>query len=453
MNIRFIVASIFIISFVSQTTMLSAPELISVGLFVYFFLDLIENFGKQIVILHFFIVLAIIQWLIMPILAYHIYNQSNYLAVLWVKTMEVPAEKYFEYVLPGTIAMILGFRFPLKYPPSYKNPLAYIKRTQNYLIGKSKIGWNLIGLGLVTSSIGFFVPAGLGNVIFLFGALVYCGILYLFYSDYKNKWVPLGILFLMEAVNALKSGMFGGSLFVLITFFIILSLQWNLKFITKFSAIAIGFFFILVLQSVKAEYRAATWSGANDSKASTFGTLVAQKIDSKDAIVNQDNLFFLVMRFNNGWQISRTMDRVPARIPYGNGETIFLSLAATAVPRVLWADKPQTGGKFNLERYWGISYGRTAMNISPLGEGYANFGVFGGIIFMFLFGLLLNWCIERMMNWVEKRPTIICWFPLIFYSFYGVETDLLSILNALFKGVVFTYFFLRLYRYISKIRI
>ncbi|MEI6411929.1 MAG: hypothetical protein WCR52_21230, partial [Bacteroidota bacterium] len=243
-----------------------------------------------------------------------------------------------------------------------------------------------------------------------------------------------------------------GSLFVLITFFIILSLQWELKFITKLSAIVIGFFFILVLQSVKGEYRAATWSSGKDS-ASTFGTLVSQKIDSKESLINQDNLFFLVTRFNNGWQISRTMARVPAKLPYGNGETILISLAATIAPRVIWPDKPEMGGKFNLDRYWGQNFGRTAMNISPLGEGYANFGVFGGIVYMFFFGLLLNWCIERMMNWVDKRPTIICWFPLIFYSFYGVETDLLSILNALFKGVVFTYFFLRSYKYFTKNKI
>jgi len=452
MNIQYISAAIFIASFASQTTDLSSPELMSIGLFTYFLLDLVHNFGKQIVILRFFIVLAIIQWLIMPILSYHIYNKSNYLAVLWVKTMEVPSETYYEYVLPGTIAMILGFKFPLKYPPSYKNPIAYIHQTQAYLMGKSQIGWNLIALGAVTSSVGFIAPAVLGNVVFLFGALVYCGILYLFYSDYKNKWVPLSILFLMEGINSLKSGMFGGSLFVLITFFIILSLQWELKFITKLSAIVVGFFFIVILQSVKGEYRSATWSSGNGS-ASTFGTLISQKIDNKETLINQDNLFFLVTRFNNGWQISRTMARVPAKLPYGNGETILISLAATVAPRVIWPDKPEMGGKFNLDRYWGESFGRTAMNISPLGEGYANFGVFGGIVCMFFFGLLLNWCIERMMNWVDKRPTIICWFPLIFYSFYGVETDLLSILNALFKGVVFTYFFLRLYRYFTKIKI
>lgn len=446
MRLSFLLVAGFVLLVVSSSTELDNWESASVGMFAYFLLDLIDNYGKRIVILHFFIVLAIIQWLLMPILAYRMFDESNYLAKLWVKYMEVPPSTYFPYILPGTLAMILGFKFPINRPRFYHQPYKYLIQAKEFLQDQKQIGYTLIIIGSSVSLIGLVVGEIFGNVLFLIETLFYAGMLYLYMSNFKPKWVILVGLLTFEGIRALQSGMFGGSLFLLIIIMIIIGLEWNIRFGLKIIYITIGFAAVVLLQSSKGEYRQQTWTNKNKAGVDVFSNVVSEQIKSSDQLANENNIFFLVMRFNNGWQIARTMDRVPKRYPFSNGESIAMSLAATAVPRFLWPDKPKSGGKPNLERFWGESYGRTSMNISPIGEAYANFGVYGGIIYMFFFGLILNLAVTKVIFWVEKRPTILCWFPTIFYSFFGVETDLLNIANSFVKGVIFTYVFIRLFK-------
>ncbi len=446
MRFVFLLVSVFFLLLLTASTDLNGWETASIGFLIYFLLDLVDNYGKRIVILHFFIVLAIIQWLLMPILAYRMFDESNYLARLWVKYMEVPASTYFPYILPGTLAMIAGFKFPLKKPRFFEQPNSYILQAKEFLTGKKQLGYILIVLGSSVSIIGLVVGEIFGNILFLTETMIYAGVLYLYLSDFKPKSVVLAGLILFEGFRALQSGMFGGSLFLFIIIMIILGLEWNPRFGLKIAFIIIGFIGVIILQSAKGEYREQTWGDNSKAGLGVFSNVVSEQINNRDNLINENNIFFLILRFNNGWQISRTMDRVPKRYPFANGESIFMSLAATAVPRFLWPDKPKSGGRANLERFWGESYGRTAMNISPIGEAYANFGVYGGIVYMFFFGLALNWAIIKIMFWVQTRPTILCWFPTIFYSFFGVETDLLNIANSFVKGVIFTYVFIRLFK-------
>lgn len=445
MQARFALLSLFIFAFLSGIGTLSVGESASVGLFVFFLLDLIDNFGKKIVILHFFTVLAIFQWLIMPIFSYHWFNGQNHLAVLWVKVMEVSSEEYFSFVLPATIAMIVGFKFPIKQPRFINQPIVYIQQLRLFLKGKSNYGWILFLAGLLFSSLSLAIES-LSNIFFLLSTLVYAGVLYLFYSNFSNKVLVIGLLVIFEVVNSLKTGMFGGSLYLIILIVIILSLELRIRFATKLALISLGIILVILLQSVKGDYRASTWDDKGNAGVGVFTRIVEGKINNSAAFIGEENLFFLIMRFNNGWHIARTMDRVPKQYPYSEGESIAMSIAATLVPRFLWEDKPKAGGKANLERFWGESYGRTAMNISPVGEAYANFGTFGGAIFMFFFGLLLNWFVSSTIAWVERHPSIICWFPTIFYSFFGTETDIMGILNSFVKGIFFTYIFLWLFK-------
>lgn len=428
-------------------------ETLSVIISSFFFLDLISKFGNKIVLLEFMAFYGAFTWLLMPMIAYEMFPAEHPLARLWVKFMEISAVDYFSYIIPGLISMRFGFGFPLKSPTAASNPIVFIKNLRIFLKGKQYIGWCLIAIGGGFSALGLTVESTWGNVFFLFSSLFYVGILYLYFSDFPYKWLPIGLLIASEGLRSIQTGMFGGSIFLLVLIMIVLSIEWKLKLWTKAIFTGLAFFGIIIIQSIKGEYRATTWDDKEKANVDVFGSLVSQQINNSTALVDESKLFFLVLRFNNGWQIARTMDRVPSRHAFANGESIFNSLAAAAVPRFLWPDKPKTGGKANLERFWGESYGRTSMNISPIGEAYANFGRFGGIIYMFFFGLFLNWLIVKVLFWVDRKPTILCWFPVIFFSFFGVETDLLSIFNAFAKGVIFAILFTKAFQYATGRRL
>ena len=78
-----------------------------------------------------------------------------------------------------------------------------------------------------------------------------------------------------------------------------------------------------------------------------------------------------------------------------------------------------------------------SMNVSPMGEAYGNFGVQGGIIFMFFYGLFFSDAIFLLLKVIRKRPTLILWFPVLFLNSIQIETDILMCVNSLLKNLIF----------------
>ncbi len=150
---------------------------------------------------------------------------------------------------------------------------------------------------------------------------------------------------------------------------------------------------------------------------------------------------------NQGWLIGMTMKKVPSKFDFAYGETIATSVAAAIVPRFLWPDKPEAGGKGNLKRFWGYDLRGYSMNIGPFGEAYANFDKTGGVIYMFFYGLFFNLVLSLILKFSEKRPTIVLWVPFLFYYAIGVETDLLATMGSLVKGLIFTWIVFKIFRY------
>ena len=76
------------------------------------------------------------------------------------------------------------------------------------------------------------------------------------------------------------------------------------------------------------------------------------------------------------------------------------------------------------------------MNISIMGEAYANFG-YSGIWFMLAFGLFLNISYNIIIGEINKTPTLLFFMPIIYLQVIKAETDLVTVLNHLIKATVF----------------
>jgi hypothetical protein len=145
-------------------------------------------------------------------------------------------------------------------------------------------------------------------------------------------------------------------------------------------------------------------------------------------------------RLNQGWIIARVMNHMPAKQEFVRGETIENGIYAALLPRILAPNKAEAGGRANFERFTGTELPETtSMDVSLVGEGYANFGKTGGVIFLLIMGAFYNLAIIKTISLAKLYPTILFWLPIIFFQVIKAETDFATVLNHFTKAVIVTF--------------
>jgi len=241
--------------------------------------------------------------------------------------------------------------------------------------------------------------------------------------------------------NAINVGMFTIVVYMGITIFSFLFLGRRTSLFKKIIIFSLSASFLLVLQNVKLAYRNSTWaSNYSGSKISLFGELFWQKLQKGDELIEKDAFFPVYTRVNQGFNVCLVMRRIPAIQPYDNGTNILKSFASAFVPRFLWPDKPEAGGRFNMAYYAGYRIVGWSTNVGPLGEAYGSFGDTGGIVYMFFLGLFIRWMYLMIFKIARKIPLLICWLPVFFFQIISsAETDSLQIFNCLIKASFFVW--------------
>ncbi|RXK59443.1 hypothetical protein ESA94_15020 [Lacibacter luteus] len=415
-------------------------ELAGIGLFIFFLLNFINDIGKSYNPLDILILIALLQCMLMPIVVFHVYN-DNALIIALKYDMSVSADRYYGFMFPAILALIAGIKLPGLLQRSYQERIYQtIQRAKQHLQGKGNIGLLFIIVGFVAGFLTIFVPGDLGYVVYLFEKLLYVGVLYIYFSDYKSKKLYLGLAFFVIFSKSLFTGMFGELVYIMALGTMLVLLGKRIGTFLKYSIAFLGIVFVLLVQSVKSDYRDIVWKGAGEGGAGLYFSLLTNRITEPEQFFDWTSLFPIVNRANQGMIIGKVMDHVPARAPFAEGETIFTSLAASFVPRILWPDKPISGGKKNMERFTGFIIEGYSMNISPFGEAYGNFDVGGGIAFMFFYGLFFALIITLLLFIGKTRPTILLWLPILFLNAVQTETDVLMCVNSLLKGLMFVWF-------------
>ena len=135
----------------------------------------------------------------------------------------------------------------------------------------------------------------------------------------------------------------------------------------------------LVLQPIKASYRAQVWTNRGED------------VGFSGRVEAWQNSFSNPQKHSGGEAIGRLSELssvmhavivVPSRVDYMYGAT-YLQILYAPIPRLIWADKPDSRHEYS-QRY-GVIFGlqtdagseTTAFNLNPLVEGYWNFGWFG----------------------------------------------------------------------------
>ena len=127
------------------------------------------------------------------------------------------------------------------------------------------------------------------------------------------------------------------------------------------------------IQFVKTDFRSEL-----DSRAQNRDELIWNKtldnLEDTDAIFSEAGMLKQLPRMNQGGVVSRVMAHTPVAEPFANGETIVDTFIAVFLPRFLAPNKKKAGGRENYQRFTGFEIRPgTSINISPLGEMWANF--------------------------------------------------------------------------------
>jgi hypothetical protein len=373
--------------------------------------QLVNDIGEKIVILETIQVIATIEILLLPALFYHF---APYL-------MPTDSNTYFQYTLPATIAMVLGFRINVL--KLRENDHTYFDNVKIYLRINKNTAIYLIITGFIAFVLQRYVPPIFNQYFVILSFCFFTGIIYLWYSpySYKIKLSALLISFFLISIFGVLAGMFGEIAYWIIWWFIMLTVgnRVKLSLVKKLLFILVGLYLFVLLQAIKGEYRAMTWSNdrKNDSGSTTVFTEIAKdRFLNSNELINKDLLLLgSFTRLNQGNLLGEAIDYVPKRQPFVNGE-IFKAFILPVIPRILWKNKPILGHAEYIDRFTKlVNTDRSSINISPLGEAYVNFG-YGGILFMFFYGVFFKLIYQSFLYYSRKIPSLFLWLPCLFLS-------------------------------------
>jgi hypothetical protein len=404
--------------------------------------NLINALGQNLVIKEVTSLALVIQCLLSPAISYRYYNEY------WFRMM-IPEETYFAYVLPAVLALLVGLNAPFfrnKY--NMKQKLVELKDRKSEL---ERQGLGLIVVGyaiyLLSNSMG-----GLGFIAVALSLVRFVGFFYLWFSESKYTKLAFVVIFIPYFAQVIGGGVFIDM--IVITFFLLTLFMMKRRFSKALlvSCMLLLFFFIFLLQAVKRDYRVITWKEkggqqyANKSNTSILAELMLDKAMNLDGETIQLAFATFNQRLNQGFILASELKALPARRPFVNGEYFVKEFLGVLLPRAFYPDKPEVGDhdKFNYCVTWKL-HKLVSMNIGIVGDGYLNFGPFGGVLFCFFFGFFLNYVIYFLINHGKMRPEFILWIPVIlFYAMRIAGNDFYIITNWIVKvgAMVFAFFYI-----------
>jgi len=404
---------------------------LGVCLFLAVLIKFTADLGRIIEIRDVISFIATAQWILGPVLVY------NLLPVHDLYYMSVSEEQYMSYVFPGTLALVVGLYLPFSKERIVGD--TQFDDVKRFLVDNPYLGYWLVGAGILFGMASNYMPTSLSFLFFLLSNMQFVGVfLILFSSESTYKWLIFAGVLGSMALSSVLQGMFHELIMWLLFTFIILAFVIKIKMWLKLSIFTIGIVLLLFIQSIKADYRNATWYADSDkSNREIFQEIATERLLNPTKIFHSEALNLAGARLNQGWIISRIMKHIPENQAYFQGETILNGLVAGILPRVLMPNKAKAGGHENFERFTGTPLAEgTSMNLSVIGEVYGNFGYLGGIAFMFVLGCFYNWIMVFVIKLSVKNPSLVLWLPLMFFQVIKAETDFAIVINHLAKSAI-----------------
>ena len=326
--------------------------------------------------------------------------------------------------------------------------------------------------------IAYFTFSALGGIAFLFS-----GLTQVIFSFVKVKWLLFLLfgfqcflkdknkkIFYLFVVFEFISGFLSFfSDFKTVIFYLailIIALVDRLSFKQVFSALLIGVAlagFGLVWTNVKGEYRSFLNSGSTAQVVGVQSDAALNKLYDLSNNVSEDKLNGSVTqmldRLQYTFHFAKTIDRMPAVLPFENGANWLGSLEFATTPRFLNPDKPNYEATTKVRKYTGLRYlgakNGVSFSLGYFGDCFIDFGLWGmmGILLTlgFLYGKIYFWLLKTASKNLVFNYCVVSAF---FMEFNPMEMDSTYILGRLFASfltffVLIKFFFPWLINYLS----
>ena len=356
--------------------------------------------------------------------------------------MQIPESDYFLYAIPAVLTFIIGLHISAG---KLKGEFINQQKIRQYVQENETLPYYFVAFGFVASFISPYFGSQLGFVFFLFSNFKFIGAFLIILGNRNPKPLYLFIVFGSIIASSLQQAMFHD----LITWLIFLGAVFAVKYkpsVNVKAAFAIGFALLaLVIQQVKGDYRQATWKGSEGAGLSTFVQTYDQS-ESKGRFslksIAESNI-----RINQGFIVTHIMKTVPDKVPYQDGDEMLKIIESAVLPRILAPNKLNAGDRTIFMKYTGLFLmPGTSMGLSTMGDAYVNFGIFGGILFMFFFGLLFSEVLNAFYKRSFEYPVLLLFIPMVFYYPIRPDCELQTILGHLFKSCFLIFVMLHVWK-------
>ena len=394
-------------------------------LFFGFYFLLISKAGKTFPIAYLFMFSYYVQYIFSTFLIYNNFDAlRNY--------MKINQEIYFGYALPAFFALCAGvIVFSKKF--NFSSCMEKINPQQAYRVGIVSI--------LVSFTFDFIQISGLSSFT---EYLKYTGALFLLFSNYRFKYVVILAIYLLLIITVLEETIFI-NLFIWSTYlFFMISLKWKFSFFTRTSFVVLAIPILVLVQSVKREYRMMAWRGREAAGLELFSELAKEKQEKGRGLSfwESQGVVRTVGRLTQGWHLGLVLRWVPLKTPYDNGKELISDIGSSLLPRLLFHDKKVVGGKEKFKKFTGHTlWNGTSMTIGVIGDFYANFGRIGSLVGLFFLGALISIFLNYFSkNFIEPNPIDIAWLPFIFNYLMRANNDFYMVFNGFLKGILIMFF-------------
>ena len=434
------VISLFIGLFISGTGYPLFPSF-SVSIFYFSLMLFVFKLNKEIPIRELTLLVASIQLLVSSFFAFYVFDPDP------TFLPEGNPDTYFSFAIPSILAFAGGLFFFKAKSINQKHLFVSLRKYNLFEIGKK-----LIISGWIAAFVRPFLPGSIAYFATLIVTLSYIGAIIIFYSDIarRKKQIYIGLAFLPVVSDALNSGVFylamiWGTYFILYVLY-----RKKFSFTKNLIIIILGVYLIFVLDSAKKDYRELNSSAIGNQmsslqKGTTFSILILRQA-TFDALLGEANISGRVTRANQGAIVTWVMNYTPRIAPFAEGETIKNAIISAIFPRFLMPNKAEAGGRVNYERFTGRTLNsNTSINISLLGEAWANFGYYGGIFLMFVIGCFYSFILKVMTKLFKKHPIYFFFIPFVLLLTIKAEDDVLTPLNHIVKASFVLYLLHRFY--------
>lgn len=418
---------------------LSMLSLLALLLSLYQFTLLFDSIGYIIPTRHLLGSFMCIQFFVGPTLVYNGLEKYQY----FMYQMRIPEEQYFAYVIPAVVAFIIGLHIN---SGNYKGEVIDKKRVELFIDQNPMLPYFFIILGFSASILSSFFGSGLDFVFYLLSSFKFIGLFLLVLGTKKIKIWAMALVVGSIISSSLSSGMFHDLLTWLIFVASVFGIKYRFDFKIKIIGLAAFIFIVIVIQALKGSFRAEITSNANGNNAEAFTKLYEQQ-NEQGGFLNTKSLAESVTRINQGFIITNIMTTVPEKVPFANGAELYQILEAAIMPRILAPNKLKAGDRSIFVKYSNIGLtAGTSMGLSSIGDAYINFGILGGIFFMFVLGWLYCEVLNKFYKHSFRYPVLLLFVPLAFYYPIRPDCELQTILTHLFKSCFLVFVMIQVWK-------